>query len=513
MQNPLAAWGRDLRHAWRALRRTPAFTALAAGMLAVAIGVATGMFGVVKTVVLDPLPYAHPDRLVDIAGSAPGSEYPPEFGLGSDFYVHYRERARSLEDVALFNSFTNTLRVGDRVERVRMSAPTNSLFSTLGAQPVLGRLPTAEDEDGAVVLSDALWATWFGRDPGVLGRQVYVLRDMRTVIGVMGPEFRFPAEGTLLWISGDFTADEVQVGSFRSGLIGRLRPGVTPEAAAAELTTLARELPGRFGGPPSYARTIGQFRALVRPLGDQVLSGLGRPLWVLFGATALVLLIACANVANLFLVRAEGRQRELAVRRALGAGRAQLVRLQFAEAVLVAGLAGLGALAVAALAFPLFLRAAPPGVPRLADVTLNLPALLFALGAAALAALACGTVPALRGASPDFGRLRDGTRGTTTRGTWSRQALVVAQTALALVLLIGSALLVRSFWALRSVHPGYDTADLFTFQIAPDRPELHDGPTYAAFNLAFMERLRALHRDGSVRVFCSHDARELAAFG
>ena len=492
MTGALPAWALDLRHAWRALRRTPGFTLLAAGMLALAIGVTTGMFGVVNTVVLQPLPYAHPDRLVDIAGSAPGSEYPPEFGLGSDFYVHYKDRARSLEDVALFNSFTNTLRVDDRVERVRMSAPTNSLFSTLGALPILGRLPSEEDENGAIVISDALWATWFGRDSAVLGRRVYAGGDMRTIIGIMGADFRFPQEGTLLWISGEIREADVQVGGFRSGMIARLRPGVTVEAATAELTTLARELPGRFGGPPSYARTIEKFQPLVRPLGDQVLGSLKRPLWVLFGATALVLLIACANVANLFLVRAESRQRDLAIRRALGAGRAQLVRLQFAEAVLVAALAGLGALVVAALVFPLFLRAAPPGIPRLGDVRLDAATLLVALGAATLTALACGAVPALRGASPDFARLRDSTRGTTARGTWSRQALVVAQTALALVLLIGSALLVRSFWALRHVDPGYDTTDIFTFQIAPDRPALHDGPTFAAFDLTFMDRLRAL---------------------
>jgi predicted permease len=230
----------------------------------------------------------------------------------------------------------------------------------------------------------------------------------------------------------------------------------------------------------------------VRPLAEQLLGDVSLSLWVLMGAVAIVLVIACANVANLFLVRTEGRQRDLAVRRALGAGRGQLIRLQLAESLIVAGLAGVLAVVLAAITFPMFLRAAPAGIPRLGDVGIGRVTLLAAVAAALVSAIACGAVPALRGSSPDFQRLRDGGRGSTRRRHWGRNGLVIAQTALALVLLIGSGLLVRSFNALRHVDPGYTTEDIFTFQIAPDRTSLNNGPTYAQFDQNFMDRLRAL---------------------
>jgi len=489
----LSEWAQDLRHAGRALRRTPGFTALAVGMLGLAIGANAGMFGVVNTVLLRPLPYSNQDRLLYIAASAPGSDFPPEFGVANEFYVQYKEQSKLLEDVSTFNSFTSTLRVEDRVERVRMSAPTNSLYSTLGTRPILGRLPVAEDENNVAVISYALWTSWFGRDSSVLGRSYQISGQMRAIIGVMGPEFRFPSDGTLLWIAGEIRPTDIRnPGRFGTNLVARMVPGATPETVAQELTNLARRLPERFGGPPSYARTIEQHRAVVRPLVDRLLGPVSRPLWVLLGATGIVLLIACANVANLFLVRAEGRQRDLAVRRALGAARGQLIRLQMAESVIVAGLAGVLAIVLASVTFPLFLSAAPEGIPRIDQVGLDVPTLLFGLTAAIGAALACGIVPALRGSSPDLQRLRDGGRGSTRRRHWARNGLVTAQTALALVLLIGSGLLVRSFWALRHVDPGYETADIFTFQIAPDRPSLNDAPTFAQFDLDFMDRLRAL---------------------
>jgi len=488
----LQEWTRDLSHAARSLRRSPGFTLTAAGMLGLAIGAIAGLFTVVNTVLLDPLPFAHPNRLVHIAASAPGSDFPPEFGVAQEFYVQYREQSRLLEDVSTYNSFTATLRTTDRVERIRMSWPTNSLFPTLGARPILGRLPVAEDEERAVVLSYPLWQSWFGGDSAVIGRSYEVAGGSRTVIGIMGPEFTFPIDGTLLWISSEIRPEGIEPGRFGASLVARMAPGATPDAVARELTALARRLPERFGGSARYAQLIEQHRAVVRPLEDEILGAVARPLWVLLGAAGIVLLIACANVANLFLVRAEGRQRDLAVRRAIGAARGQLIRLQMAEAVVLAVLAGACALVLAVLALPVFLRAAPAGIPRLDQVDLTVTTLVFTVAVALISALACGAMPALRAAAPDLTRLRDGGRGSTRRRHWGRDSLVVGQTALALVLLIGSGLLMRSFWQLRHVDPGYDTEDVFTFQIAPDRPELNDGPSFARFHFEFMERLRAL---------------------
>ena len=492
MSRFVSEWGRDLRHAARALRRAPGFALMAIGTLGLAIGAMAGMFSVVDKVLLAPLPYAHADRLVHIAATAPGSDYPPEFGVAAEFFLQYKEQSRLLEDVSTYNSFTSTLRVGDRVERILMSSPTTSLFTTLGARPILGRLPVPDDEERVLVISYALWQSWFGGDPGVVNRVCYVAGSDRTIVGVMGPDFRFPDDETRLWMSTRIRPDGIEPGRFGQPLVARMGPGATPEAVAQELTALARKLPERFGGTPAYVRLIGQHRAVVRPMVEEMFGRVARPLWVLMAAAAVVLLIACGNVANLFMVRAEARQRDLVVRRAIGAGRAQLVRHQMAEVLLVAALAGVLAVGLAALTLPLFLRAAPARIPRIGDVAIGGAMLAFTAGVALLAALLCGAIPAVRATKPDFTRLRDGGRGLTTRRRWLRDGLVAAQTALGLVLLIGAGLLMKSFWQLRHVNPGYDTRDVFTFQIAPEGAGLTDGPSYARFDLNFMDRLRAL---------------------
>lgn len=489
----IGLWMMDLRQAVRSLKRTPGFAATAVGMLGLAIGATTGMYSVVDAVLLDRLPFAEPDRLVHIAASAPGAQMPEEFGVSAELFLEYQEQSKLLVDVSTYGSFSSTLRVGERVERVRMSWPTNSMYSTLGVAPALGRLPASDDENGAIVISDKLWSTWFDRDPGVIGRSYSVAGEMRRVIGVMPPAFRFPTSDTMLWVANELKPAEItELGDFDIDLVGRLAPGATPATLADELTQIAKRVPARYGGSAGYARVVAQHRAVVRPLEAQMLGAVQRPLWVLLGATAIVLLIACANVANLFLVRTEGRHRELALRRALGAARGKLIRLQLAESIVVAMLAGGGAVVLAAVVLPVFVAAAPAGVPRIEDVGVRGSTLAFAALASACCALICGGLPALRGSAPDLARLREGGRGSTAKHRWLRNALVAGQTALALVLLIGSGLLLRSAYALRHVDPGYDTRDIFTFQMAPERPSLDDAASYARFNLEFLRRLAAL---------------------
>jgi putative ABC transport system permease protein len=485
-------WTSDLRHALRALLRTPGFAVLAVGTLGLAIGANAGIFSVVDTVLLDPLPYADSDRLVYLAGTAPGSDFPEEFPLAAEFFVQYREESQLLEEVSTFNSFTNTLRLGDRIERVRMSWPTRSLFETLGVKPIHGRLPAPEDEDEVVLISYTLWTTWFGSDPGVIGKTCWISGRDRTVIGVMGRDFWFPNADTLLWIPQTVRTEEIEPGRFGQPFVARLAPGATIAALTAELQTLSRRLPERFGGSANYARLIEQFRPVVRPLEEQLLGSVSGPLWILLGSVAIVLVIACANVANLFMVRAERRLPDLAVRRALGAGRGRLIVSQLAEAAVVAGLAGVLAVVLAWVGVPLLLHAAPAEIPRLGEVELTPATLLFTFAASVISALLCGLVPALRFSSPKLARLREGGRGSTRRRHWGRNVLVAAQTALALVLLIGSALLIRSFVKLRHVDPGYDTRDVFTFQIAPEGENLRDAPSFARFHLDFMDRVAAL---------------------
>jgi predicted permease len=417
---------------------------------------------------------------------------PEEFPLAAEFLVQYRERSELLEDVSTYNSFTNTLRVGDRIERVRLSTPTTSLFSTLGVRPLLGRLPVPEDEDRVAVISHTLWTTWFGTDPEILGKSVNVFGEDRPIIGVMGPKFWFPNDGTLLWIPRVVRVEGLQTGRFGQPFVARLAPGTRPETLAAELETLARRLPERFGGSANYARLIEQYRPVIRPLEEELLGTVSGPLWVLLGSMAILLLIACANVANLFMVRAERRQPELAARRALGAPRGRLIVSQLAEAAVVAALAGVLAVALAWAGVPLLLSAAPAELPRLREVAIGPATLLFTFGVCVLSALLCGLVPALRFSAPSLTRLREGGRGSSRRRHWLRNSLVAGQTALALVLLIGSALLLRSFDKLRHVDPGYDTQDIFTFQIAPEGADLQDAPAYARFHMDFMERVAAL---------------------
>lgn len=487
----MKSWLKDLRHARRTLFRTPGFTLLTVGTLGLAIGATAGIFSVINTVLLNPLPFENTDRLVYIAGSAPGTDFPDEFPLAAEFFLQYREESKLLEDVATFNAFTNTLRVGDRTERPRMSAPALSLWSTLGAKPLHGRLPTPEDEN-VVVISHALWTTWLDQDPNVIGTTVYAGGQDRTVIAVMEPDFWFPNDGTLLWIPNQIREEGLRPGRFGQPFVARMAPGVTIDELKAELQVLASRLPDRFGGSANYVDLISKHRPVVRPLQEELLGDIAGPLWILLGSMGIVLLIACVNVGNLFMVRSERRQSELAVRRALGAPRGRLIASQMAESTVVAGLAGLVAAALAWVGVPLLLNAAPPNVPRLSEVTVGPTTLLFTFGISVVAALLCGLVPAIRFSAPNLSQIREGGRGAIRRSHWGRNVLVAAQTALALVLLIGSALLMRSFDKLRNVDPGYTTEDIFTFQIAPEGAHLQDAPSYAAFHTDFMARVAAL---------------------
>ncbi len=488
----MKAWMKDLWFAVRTLRRSLGFSVIAVGTLGLAIGANAGIFSVVDSVLLQALPYPNADRLVYIAASAPGSDFPDEFGVGEEFYLQYGEQADFLEDLALFSSFTSTLRTSERTERVAMSEVTASLFSTLEVSPILGRLPTVEDDTGVAVISHALWTSWFGQDPDIVGKSYDISGENRTIIGVMPTEFHFPEDRVLLWYPEVPKWDEITPGRFGRRVVGRVAPGITNEALVGQLAPIAARLPERVGGSANYAQIMAQHRPIVRSLEEQLVGDISQTLWILLGSVALVLLIACANVANLFVVRAESRHRDLAVRRAIGAGRGQLMRSQMSEAVVVAVLAGVLAVGLAWVTVPLLVSVAPGTIPRLGQAHVSGPTLLFTVLASVLAAIACGLVPAIRSSAPDMMRLREGGRGSTRRRHWGRDALVVGQTAMALVLLVGSGLLMRSFLELRNVDPGYDTEDIFTFQMAPEGAHLTDGPTYAQFHMDFSDRIAAL---------------------
>ncbi|HEX6317034.1 MAG TPA: ABC transporter permease, partial [Gemmatimonadaceae bacterium] len=268
----LSQWSTDFRHAWRGLLRTPGFLITSVATLALAIGAVSGMFSVVNTVLLKPLPFPNADRLVVLSGTAPGSDLPERFGLGFDFYFHYKENSKLIDGIFAFGGGTSTLRADERVERIGMAWPTNDMFTTLGARPMLGRLPVPEDNGQVVLISDRLWDQWFGRDSSVIGRSYFVSDAMRTVIGVMPPEFQFPSDQTMLWVPAEAQLSQVQPGNLGMPIVARMKEGVTTEQLARELTQISKSMPARFGGPPNYARLIEQHSALADPLLDRIIG-------------------------------------------------------------------------------------------------------------------------------------------------------------------------------------------------------------------------------------------------
>jgi predicted permease len=497
----LEAWIGDFRHAARSLARAPGFTLIVVATLALAIGANTAIFSVVKVVLLEPLPFPNADRLVHIAGTAPGTDQPEEFGVADELYFEYRDSVPALEDLGFYGTGSSTTRAEGQVDQLFLTQATPSFFTTLGAQPLRGRLPTDQDDNRVVVISHWLWRTWFASDEKVLGRSYFFAGETRSVIGIMKPEFRFPDERVAFWVPMTIRAAQVTPGGFGPRVVARMKPGTDRAALVAQLEPLARRVQQRLGGPAPYVRIMERHRPVVKPLREHLVGKIATPLWILLGTVGIVFLIACTNVANLFTVRAEGRRGDLVVRRALGAGRGDLVRSQVTEALLLAAAGGAAGALIAWVGVPLLVRAAPDAVaggfssapiPGLAGAGLDRIALLFTVGISILAACIFGLVPAFSLSGAHLGSVQHAGRGIVGRRSLTRDALVVVQTASALVLLVGSALLMRSFWQLSHVDAGYDTKNIFTFQIAAGGPDLNNRAAVSRFQYAFMDRLKAL---------------------
>ena len=494
-------WIRDFAHAARSLSRAPGFSLIVIATLALPIGASTAIFSLVKVVLLDRLPYPNADRLVHIGGTAPGTDQPAEFGLPDELYFEYRESAPGIEDIGLYGTGSSTTTAEGHVDQLFLTQATPSFFTTLGAQIVYGRLPTDQDDNRVVVISHWLWRDWFNSDPAVVGRSYSFAGQTRQVIGVMKPEFRFPDERVAFWIPMAIRPAQVTPGGFGPRAVARLKPGTDRAAVVAQLEPLARRVQQRLGGPAQYVKIMERHRPVVKPLREQLVGGISTALWILLGTVGIVFLIACANIASLFTVRAENRRLDLVVRRALGAGRGDLVRSQVTEAVLLAAAGGVAGALIAWAAVPLLVRAAPDAVaggfasapiPGLATARLDPIALVFTAGLSVLAACAFGLWPAFRISGSRLGSLQQAGRGIVGSRTLARDVLVVLQTASALVLLVGAALLARSFWQLSHVDTGYQTKDIFTFQIAANRPDLNDRASMSRFQYAFMDRLKAI---------------------
>ncbi|MCG6988889.1 MAG: ABC transporter permease [Gemmatimonadetes bacterium] len=491
---------RALRYAARSLARTPRFTLIAVFTIALGIGVDTAVFSVVDGVLLKDLTYPRSQELVNVWSSAPGLGY-NQFPLSPDVYYFYRSHSHAFADMALYSAEDMSVTGNGQPERVHTVSATASLFSTLGVAPLLGRAYTpAEDvPDGphVVVISYGLWQSRFGGDPKVLGRTLDIGDVSREIVGVMPPHFGFPRHIDL-WLPLGLDAKNPPTGSFSFPAIARLAPGVTAADAQAQLVPLVKRLRDGLGEAEQYKAFLdnGHYAPLVHSMKEDLVGNLERPLWVLLGTVAFVLLIACANVANLVLIRAEVRRRESAVRTALGATRGVLIRQNAAESALLAVMGGAVGLLVAWLGVPLLLSHAPPQLPRLDGVGMNGTVVLFTLGVTALSALLFGVAPVLR-YSPAalLGALKQGGRGAATgsgRRQRARNLLVAVQTALALVLLVGSGLMVRSFWSARNTDLGFDPADLLTFRLSLPQAKYATPTAVEAFHEDLLARLRAL---------------------
>jgi predicted permease len=495
------SWIRDFRHSARSLARTPGFTLTVAATLALAIGANAAIFSVVKVVLLEPLPFPNASQLVHVGGTAPGTDQPEEFGVPDELYFAYRESAPAIEDAGIYGTGSSTTRAEGQVDQLFVTQATPSVFTTLGVTPLRGRLPTDSDDGRVVVLSYWLWRDWFNSDEKVIGKSYSFAGQNRQVIGIMKPEFRFPDERVAFWVPLAVRAAQVTPGGFGPRMVARMKAGTDRAALVAQLEPIARQVQQRLGGPAPYVRIMERHRPVVKPLREHMVGRISTALWILLGTVGIVFLVACVNVANLFTVRAESRRVELSVRRALGAGRGDLVRPQVTDALLLAAAGGAIGAIIAWIGVPLLVSAAPDAVaggfggapiPGLATAQLDRAGLLFTAGISVLAACAVGLLPALRLSSSRLVGLQQAGRGVVGRRSLARDALVAVQTASALILLVGAALLMRSVWQLSRVDAGYDTKGIFTFQIAAGRPDLTERAAVSRFQYVFMDRLKGL---------------------
>ena len=279
----LERWIRDFTHAARSLARAPGFTLVVVATLALAIGANATIFSVVNAVLLEPLPFPHADRLVYIGGTAPGTDQPAEFGVADELYFEYRESVPALEDAGLYGVGSSTTRAEGQVDQLFVTRATPSFFTTLGAQPQHGRLPTDNDDDTVVVISDWLWRSWFGSDEKVIGRSYHFAGGTRTVIGIMQPEFRFPDERVAFWVPLVLRAAKVTPGGFGPRMVARMKPGTDRAALMAQLEPLARRVQQRLGGPAPYVRIMERHRPVVKPLREHLVGNISTPLWILLG--------------------------------------------------------------------------------------------------------------------------------------------------------------------------------------------------------------------------------------
>ena len=457
-----------MKHALRRLFKTPAFALAAVITVGAAIGANALIFSVVNGVILKPLPYADPSSLVGAWLVAPGV-MKGELQQSAATYFMIREDAKSFTDIGLWQVGSVTVTGRGEPEQVETLFATDGTLPVLGIHAALGRDISKEDDlptgPKVVLLTHRYWQRAFNANPNAIGQSIMVNGVAREVIGVLPEDFRFLRSNPVLVVPQQIDRATIHAAGFNYQGIARLKPGVTLAQANADVERLLPSLTERFPLPQGFTQKMfdeARFGSLVRPLDIDVVGDIGNMLWILLGTVGLVLLVACANIANLFLVRAEGRQQELAIRLALGAEARQVAWQLLAESLLVALLGGVLGIALAYGGIQLLLYLQPVQLPRLNEITIDPTVLLFTLGVSLFAGLLFGAIPVVKYARPEVAStLKDASRGSSEgrERHRARNTLVVAQVALAAVLLVASGLMVRSFIAIRDVPPGFQNPE------------------------------------------------------
>lgn len=491
--------GQDLRYGARMLRKNPGFTLVAIITLSLGIGANTIIFSVVNSVLLRPLPYAAPEQLVFIYDSAPGFGI-PKFGLMEAEFLRLRDEARSIEKVAFYTTTTLTLTGAGEPERIASGTASGDFFTALGTTMILGRTFRLEEEPrgkgNVVILSHGFWRRKFAADPNVIGQAITLDGRSHTIIGVLPPDFKSPpelqADRTVdLWLPPGYNLAGPCC-SHGASVIARLRGGQTFEQAQAETGTIIAGVMKDY--PQGYPKD-GSMQTIIKPLQQEIIGDLRQSLWVLFAAVVFVLLIACANIANLLLARSETRQKEIAIRAALGAGRARIIRQLLAESLLL-GVSGGGiGLLLAWWGLKLLPALGSEKIPRLQEITLDARVLGFTLLMALLTSIVFGLVPACQAVKFNLqSALKEGGRSAAAPKSRSRlrATLVIIEVALSLVLLVGAGLLIKSFWRLQQVDTGVKAEQLLTLRLFPPASTYHDDRQEAAFYENLLQRVRSL---------------------
>ncbi|HEY9402037.1 MAG TPA: ABC transporter permease [Pyrinomonadaceae bacterium] len=461
----------DMRYGLRTLWKSPGFTYVAVLALALGIGANTAIFSVVNTVLLRPLPYKTPDRLVWLWESSPRNDIAKEVASYPNFN-DWRQQNQSFEAVAAFSNTSPSLTSSDgEPERLPGAAVLGDFYTVLGVEPALGRkfLPE-ENEEGkhrVVILSHGLWQRSFGGNAGVVGQQIGVNNNQYTVVGVMPPDFQHPnpeaRRPVEMWLP--LPVSEGMRNGRRSdflSVIARLKPGVSVEQASAEMTTIAARL------EQQYPDTNSAWGVIVQPLHQRFTGDVRPALLMLLGAVGFLLLIACANVANLLLARSSTRLKEIAIRTALGAGRGRIVRQLLTESIVLSLLGGALGLLVAFWGIDALIALSPGNIPRLESVGIDRQVLLFTIGISLVTGIVFGLAPALTVSNPNLNEmLKESGRSSMDggRGRRLRNALAVSEIALSLVLLVGAGLLIKSFLRLQDVKPGFNPENLLAVEL------------------------------------------------